>query len=120
NNASDQSINVGTARNSLVGKSQIIEGGLKASMLNNRLFYGFAYYEQQRTSFDPISTVGGAANSTITRGFEYEIRLLATKHLSLATTGTWSYAHYQQGGVVSVDARTAGYPDVVDPTTGTV
>jgi iron complex outermembrane recepter protein len=116
NNASDQSVNVGTIRNSLVGKSQIVEGGLKASEFKDKLFMGLAYYEQSRISFDPISTVGGAVNSTITRGFEYEIRWVATKHLSVATTGTWSYAHYQQGGVISIDGRSAGYPDVVDAT----
>jgi hypothetical protein len=116
NNASDQSVNVGTARNSLVGKSQILEAGLKASMFKEKLYFAFADYEQTRVSFDPISTVGGAANSIISRGFEYEIRWLPTKHLSLATTGTWSYAHYQQGGVVAMDARSAGFPDVVDAT----
>ncbi len=120
NNASDQSVNVGTARNSLVGKSQILEAGLKATMMGGRLFFALADYEQTRTSFDPITTVGGAASSTLTRGFEYEIRYLATKHLSLATSGTWSYAHYLQGGVVSIDGRSAGYPDVVDATTGKV
>jgi iron complex outermembrane receptor protein len=115
NNASDQSVNVGTARNSLTGKSQILEAGIKGTMgKGGKFFFALAGYEQTRISFDPISTVGGAASSTLTRGFEYEIRWLATKHLSLATTGTWSYAHYLQGGVVSIDGRSAGYPDVVD------
>lgn len=121
NNASDQSVNVGTARNSLVGKSRIIEGGLKGTMgKGGKLFFALAGYEQTRTSFDPITTVGGAASSTVSRGFEYELRLLATKHLSIASTGTWSYAHYMQGAVVSIDGRSAGYPDVVDPVTGKV
>ena len=115
NNASDQSVNVGTARNSLVGKSQILEAGLKGTLgKGGKFFFALAAYEQTRTSFDPISTVGGAASSTKTRGFEYELRYLVTKHLSLATTGTWSYAHYLQGAVVNIDGRSAGYPDVVD------
>jgi outer membrane receptor protein involved in Fe transport len=115
NNASDQSVNVGTARNSLVGKSQILEAGLKGSLgKGGKLYFALAAYEQTRTSFDAISTVGGAASSTLTRGFEYELRWLVTKHLSLASSGTWSYAHYLQGGVVSIDARSAGYPDVLD------
>lgn len=121
NNASDQSVNVGTARNSLVGKSEISEGGLKGQMgKKNQFFFGLAYYQQMRTSFDPITTTGGAASSTITRGGEYEIRWLATKHVSLATTGTWSYAHYMQGAVVNIDGRSAGFPDVVDPATGKI
>lgn len=117
NNASDQSVNVGTARNSLTGKSQILEAGLKGTLLKGgKLFFAIATFEQTRTSFDPISTVGGAASSTLGRGLEYELRWLVTKHLSLATTGTWSYTHYLQGGVVSIDGRSAGYPDVVDST----
>ncbi len=117
NNASDQSVNIQTVRNSLVGKSEIMEAGLKGSLgKSGKFFFALAGYEQTRTSFDPISTVGGAASSTLTRGFEYEIRWLATKHLSIATTGTWSYAHYLQGGVVTLDGRAAGYPDVVDAT----
>jgi len=115
NNASDQSVNVGPNRNSLVGKSQILEAGLKGSLLKGgKLFFAIAAYEQTRTSFDAITTVGGAASSTLTRGFEYEFRWLATKHLSLATSGTWSYAHYLQGAVVNIDGRSAGFPDVVD------
>lgn len=115
NNASDQSVNIQTARNSLVGKSEILEAGLKGSLGGSGKFYfALAAYEQTRTSFDPISTVGGAASSTLTRGFEYEIRWLVSKRLSLSTTGTWSYAHYLQGGVIQLDGRSAGYPDVVD------
>ncbi|MCX6950779.1 MAG: hypothetical protein NTV51_01120 [Verrucomicrobia bacterium] len=115
NNASDQSVNVNTARNSLVGKSEILEAGIKGSMgPKGNLFWAVATYEQTRTSFDPISTVGGAASSTLTRGMEVEIRYLVNKNFSFSTTGTWSYAHYLQGGVVSIDGRAAGYPDVVD------
>lgn len=115
NNASDQSINIQTVRNSLVGKSEILEAGLKGSLGNGgKFFFALAAYEQTRTSFDPITTVGGAASSTLTRGFEYEIRWLVNKRLSLSTTGTWSYAHYLQGGVIQIDGRAAGYPDVVD------
>ncbi len=115
NNASDQSVNVGTARNSLVGKSEILEAGLKGSLgKGGKFFFAVAAFEQTRTSFDALSTVGGAASSTLTRGMEVEIRYLVNKNFSFSTSATWSYAHYLQGAVVNIDGRAAGYPDVVD------
>jgi len=114
NNASAQELSVGATRNSLLGRSRLAELGLKGSYFKGRLFAGVAGYEQTRTSFDPLSTVGGAASSTISRGFEAELRWLITKQLSLTASGSWTRQKYLQGGVVSIDARSLGYPDVVD------
>lgn len=115
NNASAQEFSVRPLLvDQLLGRSKMHEGGLKAQLLKNRLFYNLAYFEQTRTSFDPASTVGGAASSTISRGWETDVRWVMNDKLTIMAGVTFSEAKYLQGGQISVDARSMGYPDVVD------
>lgn len=115
NNASAQEFSVGPLRTGqLMGKSKMVEGGLKSTLFKGKLFNTVAYFEQTRTSFDAVSTVGGAASSTLSRGWETEFRYVMNDKFTFLGGVTFSQARYLQGGTISIDARSAGYPDVVD------
>lgn len=115
NNASAQEFSVRPLlTGQLLGRSKMVEGGIKASLLKNRLFATVAWYEQTRASFDPASTVGGGASNTLSRGWESDLRYVINDKWTVIAGISLSYAHYLQGGQVSVDARTLGFPDVVD------
>jgi len=98
----------------ILGRSKMAEGGLKASLLKNRLFATVSWFEQTRASFDPVSTVGGGASNTLSRGWESDFRFVMNNQWTFIAGITFSRAHYLQGGTISVDARTLGFPDVVD------
>jgi iron complex outermembrane recepter protein len=98
----------------LMGKSKLTEGGLKLNLLKETLKVNVAFYEQTRISFDTSITVGGAASSTLSRGWESDIRWVINPKWTVIGGISLSQAKYLQGGNVSVDARTLGYPDVVD------
>lgn len=100
----------------LLGRSKMDEAGAKFTLLKNRMFATVAYFEQSRTAFDAVSTVGGGASSTISRGWETDLRWVMNDKLTIIAGFTSSYARYMQGGTISVDARSLGYPDVVDST----
>lgn len=115
NNASAQEFSVGPLlTGQLMGKSKMVEGGLKTTLFKGKLFYTAAFFEQTRTSFDAVSTVGGAASSTLSRGWENEFRYVMNDKFTFLGGITFSQAKYLQGGTISIDARSAGFPDVVD------
>ncbi|PTY07884.1 hypothetical protein DB347_06555 [Opitutaceae bacterium EW11] len=115
NNASAQEFSVRPLlTGQLLGRSKMTEFGSKFSLLKNRLFATLAWYDQTRTSFDPVSTVGGAASSTLSRGWESDLRFVLNDKLTFIAGVTFSRSEYLQGGSISIDARSAGYPDVVD------
>jgi iron complex outermembrane receptor protein len=117
NNASAQEFSVRPLLvGQLLGQSKMDEGGLKVSLLKGRLFGSAAYFEQTRTAFDANSTVGGAASSTLSRGWEGDLRWVMNKQWTFISGAAFSQAKYLQGGTISVDARSLGYPDVVDST----
>jgi len=113
--ASAQELTLPQTLNALVGTSQLMEAGLKGSLLKgDKLTYTISAYQQTRASFDPITTVSGGPASTISRGFEVQTQWSITKSLSLRASGSWTKAKYQQGGLVPAQGRDVGYPDVVD------
>lgn len=115
NNASAQEFSVRPLlTGQLLGRSKMSEGGAKFSLFKNSLFATVAFFEQTRTAFDPVSTVGGGASSTLSRGWETEFRYVLNNKFTFLGGVTFSEAHYLQGGNISVDARTLGFPDVVD------
>ncbi len=117
NNASAQEFSVRPLLvGQLLGKSKMDEGGIKVAVLNGKLFGSAAYFEQTRTAFDANSTIGGAASSTLSRGWEGDLRWVMNKKWTFIAGAAFSQAKYLQGGQISVDARTLGYPDVVDST----
>ena len=69
-----------------VASSELLELGVKGSFLNDRLFLQAGYYEQERTDFSAQSTVTNQASET--KGFELELRWLATPRLTLTAAYT--------------------------------
>ncbi len=117
NNASDGGLNsIAATRNNLTGFSTLLEAGLKGSMLKDRIFFSLSGYDQTRSSYDVDAGGGaGAVSSTVSRGWEVELRFLLTKNLSLTTNASWSKVeNLAANGTVLINARDAGYPDVVD------
>jgi hypothetical protein len=117
NSASDGGLNNITAtKNNLTGTATLVEAGIKGSFFKDKLFFGLAAYDQTRSSYDVTAGGGaGAVSSTVSRGFEVEVRFLLTKNLSLSANGNWSKSELLASpGVILLSAREAGYPDVVD------
>ena len=69
-----------------VASSELLEGGVKGSFLDNRLFMQAAYYEQERIDFSAQSIVTNQASKT--EGFEFELRWLASEKLTLTAAFT--------------------------------
>ena len=69
-----------------VASSELLELGVKGSLLNDRLFFQAIYYEQERIDFSAQSTVTNQASET--EGFEFELRWLATPRLTLTAAYT--------------------------------
>ncbi|WP_421794190.1 TonB-dependent receptor plug domain-containing protein [Hydrocarboniphaga effusa] len=107
-----------------IGQSRLRELGLKASLLDDHLFFSTALYEQRRINVnnpeDPTITV--EASSTVTRGWESEIKWVPTPKLFASFYALSQKTLYEpnRGGVVLIDARSLGFQDVVDPATGEV
>lgn len=102
-----------------VGQAQILEGGIKSSLLKNKLFVTVAVYEQTRTSvsaLDDSSLLGAEVTSTITRGAELEVKWVPNQTFSLSGYATSQRTLYDpvRGFTVWVDARTLGFKDVKD------
>jgi len=66
--------------------SELLEFGLKGSLLEDKLYFALAYYEQERTDFSAQSIVTN--QSAKTEGYEFEMRWSVTDRL-LMTAG-WS------------------------------
>ena len=74
------------ASGNAVAGSELLEAGLKGALVNDRLFFQAIYYEQERTDFSAQSTVTNQASET--KGFEFELRWLATPRLTLTAAYT--------------------------------
>lgn len=66
--------------------SELIEVGLKMSLLDNRLFSSIAYYQYEQSSFDEQ---GGAASEREAEGFELEFTYVATENLTFIGSVNW-------------------------------
>ncbi len=66
--------------------STLTEVGVKATLLNQKLFATLAYYEQEKSSFD---TDAGNFTYYESRGTELEVRYAPTRSLSLTAAATW-------------------------------
>ncbi len=80
--------------------SKLLEAGLKGSLLDNRLYFALARYEQERTDFSAQSIVTN--QSTRTRGSEAEAHWAVTDRLLL----TFAHSHIE---VVNLETERNGY-----------
>ncbi|HWA10325.1 MAG TPA: TonB-dependent receptor plug domain-containing protein [Opitutaceae bacterium] len=107
-----------------IGQARMVEGGIKATLLKNKLFLTSSAYTQNRANVerpdDPLA--GATVSTTVTRGFENEIKWVPTKNLSVTGYAMWMNSHYGADTTATVDlpASILGFKDVVDPATGKV
>jgi iron complex outermembrane recepter protein len=102
-----------------LGSASLKEIGVKASFLDDRLFFSLAGFEQARTGVDADddpALVYTYATATRARGWEMELKWVPLRNFFVSL-----YALHQQtvfdpnvGSTQLVDARTLGFQDVVD------
>jgi iron complex outermembrane recepter protein len=102
-----------------IGSAQLLEAGVKASLFGERLFLSTALYEQSRTDVieaDVAALFNVDVSSTRTRGWEAEIKWIASERLFLSLYGLAQESEilFSRGANILVDARTLGFVDVVD------
>ena len=136
------------AGNSAFDTSELLEFGIKGSILDNALYYAISVYEQERTDFSAQSIVTNQTSNT--EGAEVEVRWVVNENLLLTfgysnievtnlntvANGQFSFAGADDlpnvapellyGGVVftvvapfNTDGRRAGIPEDIFSFTGT-
>ncbi|SHG94545.1 TonB-dependent Receptor Plug Domain [Hydrocarboniphaga daqingensis] len=107
-----------------IGQSRLTEVGIKASLLDRRLFFSSALYQQRRINVsDPDDpTITAEASSTLTEGWETEIKWVPIRGFFASFYALTQKTLYSpnRGGSILIDARSLGFQDVVDPATGEV
>lgn len=119
--ASDASIAPASWRAGAFGRSKIIEAGVKAAILDNKLFATVAVFEQNRISFSQGDSEA-SVDKTESQGIETELRWVPIRSVSVVASGVWSKARYLDGSdqTVRINGRYAGFSDVRDPATGEI
>lgn len=69
-----------------IGDSELEEIGIKASMLDNRLFVALDYFKQARVDYNAQDTVTN--NTTEAKGYEFEARWVLNKFVTLTSAYT--------------------------------
>ncbi len=98
-----------------VADSELKEYGVKAAMLDNKLYLALDYFEQERLDYNAQDTVTN--NTTEAKGWEFEARWVVTKNVTL----TGAYTSLDVYNLGAADAGTqfsfAGASDLngVDP-----
>jgi hypothetical protein len=103
-----------------IGSARLREAGVKLSMLNDKLFFSTAIYEQTRISIsqnDDPSVVDAEVTSTLTEGWEGEMKWVPNRNVFLsfyALRQKTEFLSVTGGGNFLVNARVLGFQDVVD------
>jgi len=102
-----------------IGKARLTEIGLKAALLDDRLFLTVAGFEQARrgtSDGDPAGVLNAHVSATSTRGWEAELHWSPARNLSLSWYALQQITRYAPnvGGAIMVDARALGFRDIVD------
>ncbi|MGV3593575.1 MAG: TonB-dependent receptor plug domain-containing protein [Gammaproteobacteria bacterium] len=102
-----------------IGVARLQEAGLKASVLDDRLFLSLARYEQTRTDItddNHEALFAASASATTTRGWEAELKWVPVARLFLSLYAVRQQTHFRPntGDSILVDARTLGFQDVLD------
>jgi iron complex outermembrane receptor protein len=74
------------ASGNAVADSKLKEAGIKAAMLENKLYLALDYFEQERVDFNAQDTVTN--NTTEAKGYEFEARWVVNPHVTL--TGAYT------------------------------
>ena len=86
--------------NDVFDTSELIEVGIKGSLIDNALYFALSIYEQERNDFSAQSIVTN--QSTETKGLEFELRWVVNENL-LVTLG---YSHME---VINAETRDLGF-----------
>ncbi|MFT4046273.1 MAG: TonB-dependent receptor plug domain-containing protein [Solimonas sp.] len=106
-----------------IGQSALREAGLKASFFDERMLLSAAAYDQRRVGVSNTddASLSAEVSSTITRGWEAEIKWLSCRSMfSFYALRQTTMFNPNSGGVMMIDARALGFQDVVDAQTGAV
>lgn len=123
---SNNSISNNIIQEGHIGEGGILEAGLKGSLLDDKLFFSFAVYEQKRTDVeaddDNPALLGAFASATETNGFEVEIKWVPTPSFFVTAYFLKQKTLFapNRGGNQRIDARLVGFQDITDPNTGEV
>jgi hypothetical protein len=117
--ANNNALTSAVIRNGHIGAAQLKEVGVKASLLDERLFFTAAGFEQSRlmaANEDPTVVSTTYATSTATRGVELEIKWVPLRNVFASLYATHQRTTFDPniGGALLVDARTLGFQDVLD------
>jgi iron complex outermembrane receptor protein len=90
--------------------AELREAGIKSSLFDNRLYAALGAYRQTRTSFTADTQ---QVLSTLSTGWELEMRWAATPRLSLSSGGTWQSTKYTplRAATISVNPSFFGLTD---------
>lgn len=90
--------------------AELREGGIKTSLFDNKLFASVAAYRQTRTSF---SADTAQVLSTLSTGWEAELRWAPISRVSLSAGGTWQTTRYTpvRAATISVNPSFYGLND---------
>lgn len=102
-----------------IGSANLSEVGVKASLLQDRLFATVSAYEQARTHVDlddPEGLIYAYPSATKARGWSAEIKWVPTRNLFVSAYAMHQVTRYSPNYGTSqlVDARTLGFQDVLD------
>jgi outer membrane receptor protein involved in Fe transport len=102
-----------------IGKAELKEFGVKSSFFNNKLFVSASRFEQSRLEVGPgddPSLLTAEVSSTISKGYDAEIRWLVTKGMTVALFGQQETTRFNpnRGGEELLDGRAMGFMDIVD------
>ncbi len=109
-----------------MGEGDIMEVGLKSSLLNGKLFLSIAAYEQRRTDVkaddDDPALINAFASSTETQGVEMEIKWAPTASFFATAYFLKQESTFtpNRGANQLVDGRVLGFQDILDPVTGEI
>jgi outer membrane receptor protein involved in Fe transport len=103
----------------VIGKAELKEFGIKSSFFGNKLFVSASRFEQSRLEVGPgddPSLLTAEVSSTVSKGYDMEIRWLVTKGLQVALFGQQEETKYSPniGGQELLDGRAMGFLDVLD------
>ncbi|HEY5810257.1 MAG TPA: TonB-dependent receptor, partial [Povalibacter sp.] len=88
------------ASGSAVADSELHEYGIKAAMLDNKLYLALDYFEQERLDYNAQDTVTN--NTTQAKGYEFEARWVVNKNVTL----TGAYTDLKVYNLGAADAGT--------------
>ncbi len=103
----------------VVGQAELREFGIKASFFNNKLYVSTSRFRQSRlevTQNEDPSLLTAEVSSTISKGWDAEIRWLVMRGLNVALFGQQETTKYSPniGGTELIDGRFMGFMDVKD------